>query len=690
MSKHKKRNARHESVHKAPKGGGKPSSPSIQTVAARPSSLMHSWPAPTRPSGNTDNYRFLNPYNFVRYLPAPNIPAYDHDARLLGRCMPPPHDRSVGLSGRITCILTAVTPLFISDSHDVRVTPIISSTNKSFDHKSYRFFQYEGRDAIPATSLRGMIRSLFEAVTNAPFSVFNSDARLEYRIDPDEARRFKPGIVRSLPQGDQPGVIELCEEAKIGAYYDDSNQNVLHGNWRCGEEAFAIIGKDKNNVPKVDGLNRRRESFSDTTQPVHGWVKKTGRTIETKRNESFFYFKHGSGQKVFFDAEREADFNAILHAQLHERSEDFHTEVQSKRLAPGNLVYVELEANDQTWARNIALVKVARLRYRHSIGDLLPEHLQPSTQYDQLDIASRVFGWVKGKSPDNPTERVAYAGRVRFSHATLIEDKGVYAEDMPLAILSSPKPTTTLFYLRNINGIWSDEERKKPGAATTIGYDGANQLRGRKFYRHHGAQLNRMEYERADRRRDHQNRSVRGVRAPGNVFRFTIDFHNLAPVELGALLWTLNLSSDEGYFFRLGYAKPLGFGSVRLEVEEVELLDLGARYASLRSSGWRRAAALERSDWIARFAEAMKRCYGQPLGTLPNIADLKALLSEPQPALPVHYPRTSLQPDPEGKNFEWFVTNKSKSRKPEKAGPNLPLADPGQAEALPLLSTKTQ
>ncbi|MFQ3684545.1 hypothetical protein [Roseiflexus sp.] len=192
-------------------------------------------------------------------------------------------------------------------------------------------------------------------VQNSPFSVFNGDERLEYRIDPAEAAGLKPGIVRSLPQGDQLGVIELCEEAKIGAYYDDSDQNVLHGNWRCGEEAFAIIGRDENNVPKVEVLKRRREAFPDTVQPIHGWVKKTGRTIETKRNESFFFF-NGFGKEVFFDAEREADFNTILYAQLHERSEDFHTEVQSKRLAPGHLVYVELERDNKCWVRNIALV----------------------------------------------------------------------------------------------------------------------------------------------------------------------------------------------------------------------------------------------------------------------------------------------------------------------------------------------
>lgn len=647
------------------------------------------WPEPRQPTENRESYRFLNPYNFVRYLPEPAILPDDPDAQLLSRCAPPPHDRYVGLTGRIICSLEAVTPLFISDSHDIKVTKVRLSDGREVEHKSYRFFQYEGKDAIPATSLRGMIRSLFEAVTNSPFSVFNGEERLEYRIDPADARHLKPGIVQSLPTGDQPGVIALCEEAKIAAYYDDPAANILDDSWRCGEEAYAIVGKTKNNRTKVELISRNRQALASDGRPVrHGWVKVTGRTIDTKRNESFFYYKEGpaKAQKVYFDADREADFNAVLYAQLHERKEDFHTQVQSERLAPGNLVYVELEPDGGT-VRNIALAKVARLRYRHAIGDLLPDHLKPSEQYEKLDIASRVFGWVKATPTEDRKARVAYAGRVCFSHAVLVEDKGIYADEMPLAILGAPKPTTTLFYLRKKEGEWSEEERKQPGAATTIGYDGPNLLRGRKFYRHHGDALNRLEYERAGRRRDHQNRSVRGVRTPGNVFKFTIDFHNLAPVELGALLWTLNLSIDEGCFFRLGYAKPLGFGSVKLSVEQVELLDSGTRYNSLAEDGWRSAMPAERGDWLARFEKAMQRCYGKPLRELPNITDLITLLTEPKRPQPhyIHYPRTDLWPNPEGKNFEWFVANKAKSTKPEKAGPNLPLELPGMEQGLPLL-----
>lgn len=649
------------------------------------------WPAARQPTESWDEYRFLNPYNFVRYLPEPKIAPDDGDAQLLGRCPPPPHDRYSGLTGRITCSLEAATPLFVSDSHDIKVTRMRLKDGREVEHKSYRFFQYDGKDAIPASSLRGMIRSMFETVTNAPFSVFDGDQRLEYRIDPADANRFTPGIVRSLPADGKTGVIVLCEEAKISAYYPDAESNLLDDSWTCGEEAWAIIDKTKNNVSKVEIISRNHAALAGDGQRVyHGWVKLTGRTIDSKRNESFFYFKDdpAKAKKVHFDAEREDDFNTILHAQLHDRKEDFHSQVQTDHLAPDNLVYVEIDPEDESRVRNIALARVARLRYRHSVGDLLPDHLKPSEDYDQLDIAARVFGWVKAEREEDRNKRVAYAGRVRFTHATLTEDgdKGVFADELPLAILGGPKPTTTLFYLRSKNGTWTDKDRTSSGAAETIGYDGSNELRGRKVYRHHGAALNRLEYERAGRRRDHQNRSVRGVRAPGNVFEFTIDFHNLAPVELGALLWTLNIG-DEGCHYRLGYGKPLGFGSVRLAIERVDLFDLEERYQSLDTSGLRRVTMAEK-DWLERFELTVERCYGRPIRDLVSIRDLFTLLREPGKAQSarIHYPRTGVKPDPEGKNFEWFVANKAKSTQVEKAGPNMGLEEPGMEEGFPLLA----
>ena len=83
-------------------------------------------------------YRFLNPYNFVRSLKAvaPNAEP------LLGHCPPPPHDRYLGLSGRIKCKITAQTPLFISDSHAIETKTVVERRREK-EHPSYRFFRYK-------------------------------------------------------------------------------------------------------------------------------------------------------------------------------------------------------------------------------------------------------------------------------------------------------------------------------------------------------------------------------------------------------------------------------------------------------------------------------------------------------------------------------------------------------------------
>ena len=149
----------------------------------------------SQPHSEQNPYRFLNPYNFVRPLEVGN----ENVAPLLGRCPPPPHDRYVGLTGRITCCLTAKTPLFVSDSEEIEPTEVAGGK----EHHTYRFFRdpnnpnnpndpndRNGKIAIPGTSLRGAFRSIFEAVTNSCFSVFDGS-----RFDLREGR---------LPQGLRP------------------------------------------------------------------------------------------------------------------------------------------------------------------------------------------------------------------------------------------------------------------------------------------------------------------------------------------------------------------------------------------------------------------------------------------------------------------------------------------------------
>jgi CRISPR-associated protein (TIGR03986 family) len=674
-------------------------------------------------------YRFLNPYNFIRYLEEPRPANFE-----LGDCPPPPHDRYVGMTGRITCEVEAVTQLFISDSHAVDKTEV--AEHKA--HPTYRFFEYEGRPALPASSLRGMVRSVFEAATNACFGVFDGK-RLSYRLDASKAGALVPARVEE----DETGALQL---RLLTGYVPLNPGRRPSGVYAAAVHLYDPIRGKKNYLPKIDlkklehgdacyALIRHKGIFSyvlalgrtpqeigrpsnNSERVVAGWLCINNQNVENKRKERFFFriFENTVGPPtVPLDEEIQEAYKDLI-KDYQERHQDELTARQERKQAPdavlgrgpnadpamsrymyrkedlklkaGTLVYASLKGSpDDPVVTFIAPASVPRVAYDHTIKQLLPHMLRPCSSYASLCPACRTFGWVyqpenEKEKPPPPKILTAYAGRVRFSHASLTPDgdRGTLDEPVTLAILSSPKPTTTRFYLRPKQG--------KPRSGLddhVVGYDGANILRGRKFYRHHG-EADPQAYKRATVAnfdgRDDQNRTVRGVRKPGNRFRFTIDFENMMPVELGALLWALELNEgDQQGYHRLGYGKPLGLGSVKVTVVNLERLEPEVRYSSLDDEGWSDVMD-QKERCIDLFRRAMEILYHRPLADLPNIQDLMALAGEP-PELPIHYPRTAPEPSVEGKNFEWFVGNKRSGRN---AGPRLvlQLADE-DTEGLPLL-----
>ncbi len=176
-----------------------------------------------------------------------------------------------------------------------------------------------------------------------------------------------------------------------------------------------------------------------------------------------------------------------------------------------------------------------------------------------------------------------------------------------------------------------------------------------------------------DENRDDQNRSINGWVRPGTTFTFTVDIRNLTAVELGALLWLLDLGADPdadpGRFHRLGLGKPLGFGSVRLTVDPARTdLRTGGSWADFYrsltpeeplSDGFPAAAR----ETVEEFRKAV--AGGQQFEKVPHIRAFLAAATG-DPSTPVHYPRVRpnglrvdvpVPPDPRGRSFEWFVQN---------------------------------
>lgn len=690
-------------------------------------------------------YRFLNPYNFVRFLNKPR-----RDNYVLGDCSPPPHDRYVGLTGRITGKVEAVTPLFVSDSHAIK--------RGENDHKTYRFFQVDGQPAIPAipaSSLRGMVRAVFEAVTNSCLAVFQEDEPypLEYRVS-EAPKKMIPARVVKL--GEDGAILELLDctrkapgdiskgptVVRAGAIVNsypprvlvdrekkqtfDPCKSQLPENAHDGMRVAALVTREpvkhKSNhyrayeAVRVVSVNQHMSLTEDTEDnhlaKVFGWLHLTGPNIENKHDERLFFRWddkdpnppqiHSIPEECLCRCGKEVikEYNHHLqgywerHARKVEElgnrrwpntTEDLpHPSTfvaKGRRVKEGDLLYALLDEGNNVI--RLRPVSMPRLRYKYPRQKFLPEHLRRCENYDRLCPACRVFGWVcqTEESETLPPDKItACAGRVRFSHAILVERKGELPET-PLTILSTPKPSTTPFYLLNSEG--------RPEA--TVDYDTADaQLRGRKFYRHHGEMLSEREYRRTDDIRDNQNRTVKGALKPGAVFEFTIDFENLAPLELGALLYALEL--EEGMFHRLGYAKPLGFGSVKVTVEKVRIIDWKDRLSKVDlGAGWQ-----ELENWPeykTKFTLEMKKLYGENYESI-VLADLRALLEKP-PKLPIHYPRSQRAPDSEGKNYEWFVGNKRRieaQKRGKSALPapcTLPLASKERGRrGLPLIDRK--
>lgn len=703
--------------------------PQAQPAASASQRSSHSGaPAPPAPRPQTGRtaadaapqgaYRFLNPYNFVRTLQVRN----PRSAVLLGPSAPPPHDRYVGLTGGIHCRLTATTPIFVSDSEGVEEESVNNKT-----HRSYRFFRDpDGNVAIPGTSLRGAVRSIFEAATNSCFAHFAGQKRLSYHLLPEEALKLVPARVRKVaddrweleplpgtttinsnqrPSGPQYAawvpVYRPLQASKTMAQAPStpyaqrrrlSLQGIAHG-----DQCQAIIEPMKHprrnfefwNVVHLAKAGQPLPTPIGNQRQVAGYLCLTNQNIENKHDERLFF----TTQQV-----RSIELSAGVRKRYEELIADYqerHSDEVGKRGQPdqpqgrepafsrfilertgrnedklqdGDLVYARLDgASGNHSIRFIVPVSVPRVGFERKIGELLhPAELAKCEDYNRLCPACRTFGWVWGddepdqKRPDldKPT---AYAGRVRFSHATLVKDAGVF--DATLAILSTPKPTTYRIYLRPRN------DKPQDGLGDQqVDYDNNGQiLRGRKVYRHHGDRQNPQEYQSVNGAKNDQNRTVRGVQRAGSVFAFSVEFENLAPVELGALLWSLHL---DGWHHRIGYAKPLGFGSAQMEVMSVSVLEPEARYASLSDAtdSWVDRTG-QMSAWVSAFQAAMAARYGIPFERLDNIRDLKSLLSD-TPPLSVHYPRPTRQPQAEGKQYEWFVGNKRGGQDP---GPRLAL-----------------
>jgi len=706
---------------------------------------------------------FHNPYNFVPALPR------DFVSGCLGDGEPVGHHAYLEdrWSGTISVKLITKTPLLIPDA---------STAENEDGHKTYDLRMLGDQPDLPLTSVKGMLRSAYEAITNSRLSVFvNHDERLAYRSPASGSSDFYPAIVAKRKDGGK--VLRILEgagmlgrvgrlpryrqfprpnerdkgEAAVGLCYDGTKELPMYRDqvWvrlnpanQYADEIPPEIRKQLPGKELLENVVTRIQLRENGSQPPgggnwrKGWVYITGANINGKIYERIF-LEPEEGKKapvVKIDEQMEQLWTELItdyqeqkqhKKEIEKRNQQTPSRssrdylgkepgktaysrhvymAQARQLSAGTLCYVQLRDDsdlERLSPRDVVAllpVTISRRLYDASPASLLDQSLHPANSISELSSADRVFGWVRqnGKgAADSQNKISAYKGQLRVHAMECISSDPIQSfgdDGFPLAILGQPKPQQARFYAaKNKQGEVLDN-----GTLKERGYQKSQGLRGRKVYPHHqrlpegywnqpecdrtqqAVNNHYQEYRRPKKdgqeQRDDQNRSIKAWVKPSSEFRFRIDVVNLSDVELGALLYLLSLPPE--HYHRLGGAKPLGFGSVRLEWDACQTdLRKGQNWRDFYGSllpvkeSHLESGQADLNRTIDEYRKAVATGYKKAFEKVPFIAAFeKSALGYDNP---VHYPRTTLQPRPEGESFKWFVENEAQPRGQRLALPGL-------------------
>jgi CRISPR-associated protein (TIGR03986 family) len=212
----------------------------------------------------------------------------------------------------------------------------------------------------------------------------------------------------------------------------------------------------------------------------------------------------------------------------------------------------------------MGLAMMFRLPYKNSIDDAI-SHSSATHTKSTPDLSELIFGHIN--------ENGALRGRVQF---------GLFkAENHPapmetyIAVLGSPKPT---FYPNYIRQNLNSASGKINGNYITYMDDNCKIAGWKRYPVRADATIPDKdelislipENEKTKAKNFDVATSFKPL-SSGTKFSGKLKFHNLRPMELGALLWALRFGSNGNLRHNIGMAKPLGFGSVTMKIRNQSL-----------------------------------------------------------------------------------------------------------------------
>jgi CRISPR-associated protein (TIGR03986 family) len=698
------------------------------------------------PANNGVTNSFLNPYHFIPFG-KPDTDQWTTPEKLQSERG---HDRYQGLSGHISCQLTTKTPLFIGASRKKGDTEAPANLDG---------YEFQNKRAIPATSLRGMISSLFESISGSglrvlhpqPYSMRKTKNHLsamgQIIVQGEENKMYlKPltlptlaleqrGNAYLIPEKWRKIPIFAGENVPLRVYFDarpDEYQaseayymrldpvmaddgrlpasNLLR-HPRGGSNTKFLIGQNNAQQKPINKKVWENKPAEEKKKYTRGWV----RTLETPKRRKGDLLPNTVKHLVFLPdlpenklafvlndcAERFAELADMAVDLMHIKKDEIVTDAEllpfvpcgrkiendrnkitsppyATRLQHGDLVFFDIDDNGKISEISFSSMWRTGIKKRNSnelatTADLLAQYdpnllpLGMGGRKPLFSSADLLFGAVEYRAPGNKKvnpsdvekkQALALAGRVSIGIAQADTATVTTEPAITLKELSSPKPPSPAMYFKPLknDGYVSKAKLAENSSEYT--------LRGRKTYLHAWREQGQVvKLSNQGLRNDQQGRepwasTYHGKPDPGHKrrvkvepisagqsFSFHIDFHNLSEDELQQLCATLQ--PDPAFEHRLGMGKPLGLGSVKLQIRAIQLINRTNRYASDALTADRSHQTLSTEEIVSLAAAGMQAAHRDVRRALQLLGNPAAI------AAPVHYPQV------EGASLKRSISNGS-------------------------------
>mgnify|MGYP003370042694 CR=1 FL=1 len=575
---------------------------------------------------------FLNPYNFIAF-PDKKAEAYtDKDCH----------------TGVITYTLTTRTPVFIPNSSSDKAFDVKNNCKKSenknqehieagLEHKSYDFFSYTELDptqyyndkyhvpVIPGSEIRGVVRSVYETLTDSCMGVLNEDEHVVKRT----SEAFKPGLLEK--NGFKISLVEATSNS-IGNPVNITPEEFK--SYSNGQRVYYKKDPKRNIVTDYSFECKKNYNFE-------GYLLKWGMGVGKRRYH--VYTRQNNGKKrVFSKDEIERKLLPVIHSYLNqpavqEKNREAYQEYESNLISFLNsenetvyfpVNYSELKSGIIYLSPAVFTKEVSQ----NSVGDLAKEFAP--CKGSVVCPACDLFGYVRGTQENSRSSKIRFTDLYVKDKKT--ENEDYYCGNVTLENLGSPKLANVEFYLKKPKDVqfWTYDYYIRSGKITIE----PGELRGRKYYWHHrNVKLQSAEAIKL-------NKTIRPVKE-GITFQGKLYFEGISMKQLHQLMWILN-SGKDNLGLKIGTGKPLGLGSVSSQIDQVEERVFTVEDGQLQYE-MKEIPNSENTYEEVGFSNASKEEFMKISG-----------LENAPPNMKITYPK--LKGD-NNKGYEWYVKNHNAS-----------------------------